>query len=180
MMYAIDPTSDTDNNPDQQLLDWVIAERTCEWCDQTYSVTLTRTWCCRTEPEKKTKHWKNWRVCCFCRACSGYDFPKFVFPLIRNIDTLRWPDLSALLTAQPMDAPAGNVFYSNVVHNVAEVVSKYIGYDVSDARIVHAIHDEITIEYTVTPPVTPVDVRFTITPDGCGFDISADQTPVQV
>ena len=109
------------------LLDWLVIQHTCEWCngdieafaaDENTTVTPQRQWRCR-EVKKNgyvSKHWKHWLV---CRKCSApADFARWVFPIIKEI----MPEHMALLDiiqVQPMAQPQDHVMYMDYIHGPA-------------------------------------------------------------
>jgi hypothetical protein len=101
-------------------LERLIQSRTCEVCGDVWSDILPRYWKCRSEKMGgyTSNHWRNWRLCpnCLCKlsAIGFAGFDKFVFPVIQNM-----PDIQnlaeQLVAVQPMQLPAAQVFYMDMV-----------------------------------------------------------------
>jgi|PlaIllAssembly_1097288.scaffolds.fasta_scaffold28214_3 hypothetical protein len=104
-------------------LERLIVEATCEWCGQTHwtqeagstrwVTDVERGWFCREQKGNgyTSKHWRVWRVCFSCRHSSSFD--KWVFPVIANMPEI--DIMQALVQVQPMQVPAAQVFYMDLV-----------------------------------------------------------------
>jgi hypothetical protein len=104
-------------------LERLIVSCTCEWCGQTHWAQEAGTgrwvtdvesgWFCREQKGNgyTSKHWRVWRVCFSCRHSSS--FAKWVFPVIANMPEV--DIMQALVSIQPMQVPAAQVFYMDLV-----------------------------------------------------------------
>lgn len=113
---------EADDIDPKSMLDWLVKQCICEWCDGTiddfdcehnYPITPTRKWRCRTVKHKgyTSTHWKHWLI---CRKCAGLaDFSSWIFPVIGNMTAIE--PLAALVDVQPMNQPCGEVFYADYV-----------------------------------------------------------------
>lgn len=124
-MSAVHP--DDVNVDPKSMLDWLVKQCICEWCDGTIDdfdcehnvpITPARQW--RNRQVKHggytSNHWKHWLICRKCASTYDYDFSKFIFPLIGNMAVLE--SLAALVDVQPMNQPAGEIFYMDYIPRV--------------------------------------------------------------
>ena len=103
----------------KHLLDWLVKQHTCEWCDGTIDDYDAQLGVTRT-PQRKwrnrqvkhgtytSNHWKFWLL---CRRCDGlHQFQRWIFPVMANMP--QFEVLASLVNVQPMNEPAGEVFYA--------------------------------------------------------------------
>lgn len=105
-------------------LESLIVDCTCEWCGETHwtqeagtgrwVTDVVKGWFCREHKGNGyiSKHWRIWRVCHACRWGNG-SFGKWVFPVIANMPEV--DIMQALVQVQPMQVPAAQVFYMDLV-----------------------------------------------------------------
>ena len=101
----------------RQELDWLIHVRTCEWCGRTMAAPIPKEWRCLEDKEKRTKHWRNWRVCLSCGSSPfsvGFVYAPYIPLLVSSVINL--PDLREIMAVQPMAAPDSTVFYMDYVY----------------------------------------------------------------
>lgn len=104
------------------LLDWLVQQHICEWCNGTiddFDCELNapcvpkRKW--RNRQVKKggytSNHWKFWLICRKCAAL--HDFSTWIFPVIRTMPV--GSILETLISVQPMSQPVGEIFYADYV-----------------------------------------------------------------
>lgn len=120
------------------LVDWLVIQHTCEWCDgdieafgpdENTVITPQRVWRCR-EVKKNgyvSKHWKRWLICRRCAAPHDFArFARWVFPIIKTV----MPEheaLSAIMAVQPMGQPNAGIMYLDYVHEPIPRVGRVRG-----------------------------------------------------
>jgi len=88
-------------NPKAELERYII-ERTCEWCDRTFSEALAYCFAQRQVAQKGylLKHSKRWRICSYCSLGRSFTFDSWIFPAITSM--LDGGSMADLLSVQPM------------------------------------------------------------------------------
>jgi hypothetical protein len=103
-------------------LERLIVERTCETCgaiiphmvvysrmqERRFIPSPRREWRCVQQPRNGYvfKHWRYWLL---CSVCKSQGFARWIFPVIQNMPPI--VDLRHLVSVQPMNEPAAQVFY---------------------------------------------------------------------
>jgi len=117
-------------HPDDALLDpraefeRLLAPCVCDWCGKAHVVRnaeegvdrlviIKPEWRCREVKQGGyvSKHWKAWRVCSLCLSKGQFD--KWIFPVIAHMPENDF--LAQLVQVQPMNLPAAQVMYMDIV-----------------------------------------------------------------
>lgn len=140
-----------EGNP-KDLLDWLVRQHTCEWCNGTVeahdemnrSITPKAKWMCRIEKRNGyvIRHWKNWLICWKC-AADHIAFIKWIFPTLASIVPESF-GLATLLNVQPMCAPAADIIYADYIPRVRETPEDRVVLDDDGFR--DAIQDKVVVD----------------------------------
>lgn len=152
------PAIQHDEGDPKLLLDWLVVQHICEWCDEAIDdcdekgvrQTPQRQWRCKEVNQHGyvSKHWKNWLL---CRKCSSWNsFHRWIFPAIQNMPQIG-ESLAALLAVQPMsNEPPAQIFYVDYRYSAEDVMrgQREYGVVIDDAGGPIPIPD---IKYEIMP-----------------------------